>query len=205
MADEDGNAVTLTGCEAVVVEGKTYIKAPLYLYNVTIDGAGKMTIGTRASSTLTALQQNVATAITTVVYLDGDTVQNKDVAISGNSMTGTMNLQFASDAPLDPMDYTFTAPQLATPETAEITEAGVLKIKNVEGATGYKLYYVAGNSDVQIGNAVIEKNGTDYTEINLSTITEWASVPAGQHTLKVVAVANGHTDSAAKSFSYDKA
>ena len=205
MADENGNAVTLTGCEAVEVNGKTYIKAPLYLYNVTIDGAGKMTIGTRASSTLTALQQNVATAMTTVVYLDGDTVQNKDVAISGNSMTGTMNLQFASDAPLDPMDYTFTAPQLATPETAEITEAGVLKIKNVEGATGYKLYYVAGNSDVQIGNAVIEKNGTDYTEINLSTITEWASVPAGQHTLKVVAVANGHTDSAAKSFSYNKA
>lgn len=51
------------------------------------------------------LTQNTATALSVLVYLDGESVGNDDVATAATSMTGTMNLQFASSAILDAMDY----------------------------------------------------------------------------------------------------
>lgn len=52
------------------------------------------------------LTQNTATALSVLVYLDGESIQNSDVAALGStSMTGTMNLQFASSANLVPMEY----------------------------------------------------------------------------------------------------
>ena len=56
-------------------------------------------------STMTALVQNVAKKVSVLVYLDGHLVQNDDVANGETSMTGTMNLQFSTDATLDPMQY----------------------------------------------------------------------------------------------------
>ena len=54
-----------------------------------------------------ALNQNTAVKLSVLVYLDGDSVTNADVAATANtSVTGTMNLQFASSANLVPMDYT---------------------------------------------------------------------------------------------------
>ena len=53
-----------------------------------------------------ALTQNAIAHVSALVYLDGANVTNKDVAATvGQSMTGTMNLQFASSATLVPMDY----------------------------------------------------------------------------------------------------
>ena len=41
-----------------------------------------------------------------LVYLDGSNITNADVASNGmQSMSGTMNLQFASDADLSAMEY----------------------------------------------------------------------------------------------------
>lgn len=52
------------------------------------------------------LAQNAATSLSVLVYLDGNTVTNKDVAYSSDkSMTGSLNLQFASSANLTAMDY----------------------------------------------------------------------------------------------------
>lgn len=52
------------------------------------------------------LTQNAAVALSVLVYLDGNTVTNKDVAYSSDkSMTGKLNLQFASSATLTAMDY----------------------------------------------------------------------------------------------------
>lgn len=52
------------------------------------------------------LSQNAAVALSVLVYLDGNTVTNKDVAYSSDkSMTGKLNLQFASSATLTAMDY----------------------------------------------------------------------------------------------------
>lgn len=58
------------------------------------------------SKIITDLAQNEAKAISVLVYLDGNSVTNADVATSGaTSMTGSMNLQFASSATLVPMEY----------------------------------------------------------------------------------------------------
>ena len=55
---------------------------------------------------ITSLGQNEATYISAYVYLDGTTITNADVAaLTELSTTGKLNLQFASDAQLKPMDY----------------------------------------------------------------------------------------------------
>ena len=52
------------------------------------------------------LNQNEAAAVSVLVYLDGESITNADVAFdSAKSMTGTMNLQFCSSANLQPMQY----------------------------------------------------------------------------------------------------
>lgn len=52
------------------------------------------------------LTQNQAAALSVLVYLDGNLVGNDDVAATNaTSMTGKMNIQFASSANLVPMDY----------------------------------------------------------------------------------------------------
>jgi hypothetical protein len=60
----------------------------------------------KADNVITALTQNEATQVSVLVYLDGNRVGNKDVAATApTSVSGTMNLQFASSATLVPMDY----------------------------------------------------------------------------------------------------
>lgn len=55
--------------------------------------------------TIMPLNQNVAHGLSVLVYLDGNKMDNGDVATGATSMTGTMNLQFSSDANLIPMEY----------------------------------------------------------------------------------------------------
>ena len=72
--------------------------AKLYLDKV--DGNGEQ------SNEIMPLIQNQATALSVLVYLDGNLVGNHDVAATAStSMTGKMNLQFASSANLVPMEY----------------------------------------------------------------------------------------------------
>ena len=92
------------------------LKVNLYLYNYTYDdGTSSITLNgkkvkaegeTTLDNTLTALTQNVGKKVTAIVYLDGDVVDNTMVANAQNSMTGMLNLQFASSATLKPMDNT---------------------------------------------------------------------------------------------------
>lgn len=51
------------------------------------------------------LTKNEKTQISFIVFLDGEEVTNADVANAAKSMTGTMNLQFSSNAGLQAMDY----------------------------------------------------------------------------------------------------
>lgn len=90
------------------------IKADLKLCDYTITATksedGKTTtvsydIGAfKSSQVITSLSQNTAKKITAMVYLDGNKVDNSMVANGQTSMTGKMNLQFASDANLVPME-----------------------------------------------------------------------------------------------------
>lgn len=56
--------------------------------------------------TITALEQNVATAISVLVYLDGNMVDNSAVINAQNSGMLNLNLQFSSSAELIPMQNT---------------------------------------------------------------------------------------------------
>ena len=85
------------------------IKAPLYLYDYSfseeLEDKGAMIMGERRKMDpiLTSLQMNVPKAITVMVWLDGDLVDNTMVsATESTSLTGTLNIQFATDAELVP-------------------------------------------------------------------------------------------------------
>lgn len=90
------------------------LKAPLKLYTETIntttgdDGTETTTTTQNFVSTdnavISGLTQNTAKKISVLVYLDGNYVSNGDVANAQTSMTGTLNLQFASDQDLIPME-----------------------------------------------------------------------------------------------------
>lgn len=69
---------------------------------------------------ITSLNQNQIHHVSALVYLDGESITNADVAATAaTSMTGTVNLQFASSAQLVPMEYK----DLHTPNTSEATGA----------------------------------------------------------------------------------
>lgn len=107
---------TLDGDTAVTTAAG--IQETLTLKNYTI-ADGKITIGEtdRENQELVSLTQNKAKVITALVFLDGDKVENKDVANAAQSMSGTLNLQFSSTATLTPMDYTpLKAEKTVTPE-----------------------------------------------------------------------------------------
>ena len=84
------------------------VKAPLYLYEyefVQDDVSDGMILemGQRRflNNQITPLEQNVAKAVTAVVWLDGDTVDNTMVsAKAATSLDGVLNLQFATSAEL---------------------------------------------------------------------------------------------------------
>lgn len=81
------------------------------------------------------LTQNTATRLSVLVYLDGENVTNADVAFdSATSMTGSLNLQFASSANLVPMVYSDFKEGSTTPSLP--TGAEVLTTETV--TTGYK-------------------------------------------------------------------
>ncbi len=92
----------------VVEEG--VVKAPLYLYDYTFEadeltGGLVLTMGERklTDNLITKLEQNVAKAVTAVVWLDGDIVDNTMVsATEATSLDGVLNLQFATSAELVP-------------------------------------------------------------------------------------------------------
>lgn len=198
--DSADKAYKLTN--ATVTNGTT-IKANLYLCDYSISDTGVLTVKenslySEANANICELTQNVAAGITSLVYLDGDLVDNGDVAINGDSMTGTMNLQFSSSATLEPMDYTFTETTngtLATP-TYELSNDGVLTVKAVEHATTYTVSY----------------NGADvYSSANVGTVNladhfTTLNATAGTYELTLTASATGYTSSSTTiSYKYEPA
>ena len=66
----------------------------------------KMVGQTEDVATIVALPQNIATRVSVLVYLDGDKIDNGDVANSASSGMLNLNLQFSSSAELVPMQNT---------------------------------------------------------------------------------------------------
>ena len=111
FTDREGNVyayakLDMAEAEETKIESSTFVNvtAPIYLYEATAENNAALVWGEKkAEQSITALVQNQATAVTAWVYLDGDKVDNSMVANAEQSMTGTMNLQFSSDADLVPM------------------------------------------------------------------------------------------------------
>lgn len=87
------------------------VRAPLYLYDYEfeadeVSGDGMiLKMGERrlTDNLITDLDQNVAMAVTAIVWLDGDIVDNTMVsATKATSLNGVLNLQFATSAELVP-------------------------------------------------------------------------------------------------------
>ena len=99
-----------------IEEDATMVKAPLKMVTVTTENKSvKFEDAAVANNVITTLEQGTAKQLTVITYLDGDVVDNSMVsATSARSMTGSMNLQFASSATLVPMDYTPLHPVNAT-------------------------------------------------------------------------------------------
>lgn len=166
----------------------TFVKAPMVLANFNVGADGVLTLnGQKSDSVITGLPQNTAIGVTALVYLDGDTVENADVAINGDSMTGTMNLQFASDATLTPMDYTFAELQKLAAPTISLA-GNDLTVDAVENATGYDIYV----GSIKVGS--LTQAGV-YVLPDAAT----ADVPAGTYNVTVVATADGYAKSDASS------
>ncbi len=85
---------------------ETSVKAALYLYDFTIDEDGALNMGERklTDNVITALEKNTAKAVTVVVWLDGDIVDNTVVSANETALSGKLNLQFSSSADLVPAE-----------------------------------------------------------------------------------------------------
>ena len=181
---------TLLKDGAALTEGATGangVKVGLNLYNYTVNDDGTISLGLKkgqtmkdgavtgeVDNTLTALTQNVGKKVTAIVYLDGDIVDNTMVANAKNSMTGMLNLQFASSATLKPMDNTGMRNGGADANTVNVTytkekEAGNSYTKDIGGTTytikvndGYTIYKGSdGNYYYEYNNS---KNYVQFTD-----------------------------------------
>lgn len=121
FVDKDGKVVAVAGLDSTKITTDQNnaakplkSKLPLNIETTTLKGVDTDNAEAEIAFTATGtdnkimnLEQGNATKLTVMVYLDGNTVQNSNVSATAmNSLSGTMNLQFASSADLVPMDYT---------------------------------------------------------------------------------------------------
>lgn len=92
--------------------------AELQLYEPAFKKDGSLSLGSRVSDgSILSMTKDKAYYVTAVVYLNGDLVDSGMFAPGeALSLEGTVNLQFASDKTLQPMDYTtyYTEPTQGT-------------------------------------------------------------------------------------------
>lgn len=100
----DGKYYTDAACQTPVAEG--FDSSTLTKGESTTTTTEKMYNAEGDDCSIVALPQNTSVKVSALVYLDGETITNKDVsATQAKSLTGKMNLQFSSSATLTPMEY----------------------------------------------------------------------------------------------------
>ena len=187
VTDQTAGTTTYTGGKIIDKDGKELegatdtttgaagIKAKLALYDYTLNDDGTLTIGAaKDNAVLKALTQNHAEKVTAIVYLDGDIVDNTMVANAAESMSGKLNLQFASSATLKPMENTNMreggSPSKDAPKVTYTQKAVAGDSYSVGGVTGTVKagYTIYEGSD---GNLYFSTNGTRYTRLTESNAT----------------------------------
>lgn len=134
---------------------------------------------------ITALTQNTAQKVSVLVYLDGATITNADVAATAtSSVKGSMNLQFASSANLVPMEYA----ALMDPTKTDSDSSTGVDVTDYTAFTSAITVNGAGNENIQAQGGF--KGTAGYV-----TLT---GVPAGK-TATVTGVKVGEQDAPANS------
>ncbi|MBQ3869092.1 MAG: hypothetical protein II777_00965, partial [Clostridia bacterium] len=141
-SDEDGDGKEETLTVNIALFGFTVADAS--------DGGKIVTLGTKKLDaedntkndlTLLTLTQNVAQKLSTVIYFDGDAIDNTMVANAEKSMTGSLNFQFATDVDLVPMENASLRNGENAPSEAEQIAAAKTKlhtaIEYIEGCDTY--------------------------------------------------------------------
>lgn len=101
FVDEKQKILAVAGLKETNITDGTK-KYALHVYNTTFTTAGGLTLGEKVENDkVTDLQANKPTAISAIVYMDGEYVDS-----TMNGVTGTLDLQFCSSAQLEPMNYT---------------------------------------------------------------------------------------------------
>lgn len=112
FVDDSGNLLgiaKLNISNRVLNEENGNVMAPLYLYDFEVGTGlldkGKLIMGERrkADNIIASLERNMAKAVSTLVWLDGDIVDNTTVSAETN-ISGVLNLQFASSVDLLPAE-----------------------------------------------------------------------------------------------------
>ena len=172
---ESGDIYGIASLDNIAASGAGF-KGDLTLKTYTVDANGKMTLTAltdnaattdkNESVALMALSQNTAARLTAVVWLDGDYVDNGDVANAAKSLTGSMNLQFSSSAALQPMQN--TALQNMTITYSETSTSGYVRMNGVDYKinTGYKIYNGSDNT------LYYSTDESTYTKLTPANITE---------------------------------
>lgn len=111
--DPDSGAIYSIATLDNIQRDGDFMKGALKLNDLTAAEGEKPTFSLTARTSndgteakLMDLEQNKAKKLTVIVYLDGLTVTNADVANAETSLEGTLNLQFSSSAELKPMENT---------------------------------------------------------------------------------------------------
>ena len=98
---ENNNILGVAGLAATANDG-TEATYALHMFNYTVDADGCVALGTQAhDDTITTLTADTIKKISVLVYLDGGGSK-----YAAESASGTLNLQFRTDANLVPMEYT---------------------------------------------------------------------------------------------------
>ena len=102
--DDRNHLVALAKCGTEFDVSGDSAKAYLYLHEFTVKADGSISVGDprELDSAIKTLDDGVPAVLTVVVWLDGDYVDNSMAAISGSTMSGKLNLQFAADRELNP-------------------------------------------------------------------------------------------------------
>ena len=150
------------------------IQMPLYLCQSLTDPTAKVNSDDTAyddSIAIMELEQNTIHELSVMVYLDGNAVQNDDVAAdAAKSLLGAMNLQFSSSANLSPMQYSDlmsgnggALDNIPTPSEPEVEAVDLKDVTTIND--GYTVEYSAFATKGGMKCIAVRINDTDGNNI----------------------------------------
>ena len=145
----------------------------LHMFNYTVDADGCVALGTQAADdTITTLTADTIKKISVLVYLDGGSSK-----YAAESASGTLNLQFRTNANLVPMEYTGYV--TTNPATAGLVISGDKTV-----AAGQKITNLAAtyNGQAAAGVKWSVTKGNEYASID-ETTGELSATAAGTATV----------------------